>query len=181
MDYEAKVTGETEGTREPGLWKERSLELLYERSADRAVRFAYLLTGSHESAEDLVQEAFVRCSAKLIHLRHPEAFESYLHKTIVNLGRNEARRSDREARAKERLYGQAHISADDTYVPSDEVNEILLSLPYRQRAALVLRFYLDLDYASCARFLAVGETSVRSLVSRGLTMVRTELEDRHGH
>jgi DNA-directed RNA polymerase specialized sigma24 family protein len=45
------------------------LEQLYLRHATEAVRFAYLLTGDRALAEDLVQDAFVRVSGRLLHLR----------------------------------------------------------------------------------------------------------------
>src|SRR5256714_9507572 len=65
---------------------------LYLRHADDAVRLAFLLTGDHALAEDLVQDAFVRLAGRLVHLRDPGAFEAYLRRTIVNLSNSYFRR-----------------------------------------------------------------------------------------
>src|SRR5262249_41105677 len=65
---------------------------LYERHVGAAMRLSYLLTGNQQQAEDLVQEAFVRCVGRFRHLRVPDAFESYLRRTIVNLHTSGLRR-----------------------------------------------------------------------------------------
>ncbi len=68
------------------------LEDLFLRHAGAAGRLAYLLTGDRELADDLVQDAFVHLAGRFAHLRDPEAFPAYLHRTIVNLARSQFRR-----------------------------------------------------------------------------------------
>src|SRR5438309_7356699 len=65
---------------------------LYLRHSERATKLAYLLTGDHSLAEDLVQDAFVRLAGRFADLRDPGAFEAYLRKTVVNLARMHFRR-----------------------------------------------------------------------------------------
>jgi RNA polymerase sigma factor (sigma-70 family) len=157
-----------------------SLEALYRRHAQAATRFAYLLVGNRELAEDLVQEAFIRCASRLERLRSPEAFESYLRRTIVNLGVNAARKRGRESaafRAHAELRGPTSTNNSPS-ANSDSLKEAVLSLPYQQRAALVLRFYLDLEYSECADLLGIRESSVRAAVSRGVEGVRGALVGR---
>src|SRR5688572_7501806 len=72
---------------------------LYERNAPAAVRLAYLLTGDRSVAEDIAQDAFVRVSGRLAHLREGGAFDAYLRRAVVNLAKNHFRR-----RAVERAY-----------------------------------------------------------------------------
>ena len=55
------------------------------------------------------------------------------------------------------------------------------SLPRQQRAAVVLRFYEDLDYPEIAEVLGVAEGTVRSHVHRALAALRTELTQEDGH
>lgn len=57
---------------------------LYLRHSPAALRLAFLLTGDRALADDLVQDAFVRLFGRLLHLRNPDAFESYLRQTVVN-------------------------------------------------------------------------------------------------
>src|SRR5438034_9130971 len=85
---------------------------LYLRHADDAVRLAYLLTGDHALAEDLVQDAFVKLAGRLAHLRDPGAFEAYLRRTIVNLTNSYFRRKRLE---------REHLKRERTAAPPNPV------------------------------------------------------------
>jgi RNA polymerase sigma-70 factor (sigma-E family) len=148
---------------------------LYVRYAPEGIKLAYLLTGDRMLAEDLVQEAFARFVGRLGHLRHPDAFGSYLRSTIVNLSRSHFRR-----RKVERAYIESASRAPMLPPPVDagfdhEVHEALLRLPERQRAALVLRFYEDLSDAQTAEVMRCRPGTVRSLVSRAMQTIRAEV------
>ena len=148
---------------------------LYVRHASEGIRLAYLLTGDRALAEDLVQEAFARFVGRLHYLRRPEAFGSYLRTTIVNLSHSHFRHAKVERAYAERL-ARMPQRAGDTNDDLDEVmHETLLLLPERQRAAIVLRFYEDLTDNQTAEVMRCAPGTVRSLVSRGMTTLRSEL------
>jgi RNA polymerase sigma-70 factor (sigma-E family) len=154
---------------------------LYLRHADAAVRLAYLLTGDRALAEDLVQDAFVRLAGRLAHLRDEGAFEAYLRRTVVNLARSHWRRLGVERAHLERAAraprAQAsHPDPDDR----DALWHALGGLPPRQRAALVLRFYEDLSERQIAEILRCRPGTVKSLVSRGLARLRTQIAGEQG-
>jgi RNA polymerase sigma-70 factor (sigma-E family) len=146
---------------------------VYERSAPAGFRLAYLLTGDRALAEDLVQEAFLRFVGRLHHLRDPEAFDAYLRRTIVNLSKDTFRR-----RSVERSYLERHAAESQEGQPDRDIAEYesmrtaLLSLPQRQRAAIVLRYYEDLHESEIADLLRCRPATVRSLVARGLEALR---------
>lgn len=148
---------------------------LYERHAAEAVRVAYLLTGDRALAEDLVQDAFVRLVGRFIHLRHAEAFPAYLRQTVVNLGRMHFRRRKTERALLDADPFVATDGLDLAYVAS--VRSALLSLPYRSRAAIVLRYYCDLPDSETAIALGCAEGTVRSLISRGIEKLRALVVD----
>jgi RNA polymerase sigma-70 factor (sigma-E family) len=148
---------------------------LYDRHAAEAVRVAYLLTGDRALAEDLVQDAFVRLVGRLGHLRSAESFPAYLRKTVVNLGRMQFRRHRKERELLERA---APPSAERGVAVDDDVEVIrsaLLMLPYRNRAAIVLRYYCDLPDVETALMLGCARGTVRSLISRGLDLLREQI------
>ena len=147
---------------------------LYLGHADSAVRLAYLLTGNRDVAEDLVQDAFVRLAGRLVHLRDPGAFDTYLRKTVVNLANSYFRRRRVERTYELRTRGAATIGALAHSVEDRQtLAAALRKLPQRQRAALVLRFYEDQSEAQTAG-------TVKSLVSRALETLRKDVgsEDR---
>ena len=146
---------------------------IYERSAPGGFRLAYLLTGDRALAEDLVQEAFVRFVGRFQHLRDPDAFEGYLRRTIVNLSKNVYRHRDVERSYAERRTAELRDEALDPDVATyGSMRTALLTLPERQRAAIVLRYYEDLHETEIADILRCRPATVRSLVSRGLEALR---------
>jgi RNA polymerase sigma-70 factor (sigma-E family) len=149
---------------------------LYVRHAPEGIRLAFVLTGDRALAEDLVQEAFARLVGRLRHLRDPGAFGAYLRRTIVNLATSHFRR-----RRVERAYLERSATAPEAETSANEeldatMHDALLRLPERQRAAIVLRFYEDLSDGQTAEILRCSPGTVRSLVSRGMTTLRSELE-----
>jgi len=146
---------------------------MYERSAPGGFRLAYLLTGDPALAEDMVQEAFLRFVGRLHHLRDPEAFDGYLRRTIVNLSKDVFRRRGVERSYLERQTAELRGSHTDRDVAEYEsMRTALLSLPQRQRAAIVLRYYEDLPESQIADLLRCRPATVRSLVARGLEALR---------
>lgn len=84
------------------------LASLYEEHAARAFRLAYPLTGDHDTAEDLVQDAFVKLIGRFADLRNPESFDVYLRRTVVTMsyGLFRRRRTERAYLARERGLGE---------------------------------------------------------------------------
>jgi RNA polymerase sigma factor (sigma-70 family) len=162
-----------------GRVTERSSRLaeLYERNVPDAVRLAYLLTGDREVSQDLAHEAFIRAVGRLAHLREADAFGPYLRRSVVNLSRNHFRGRSRERAFVQRgvAVPSAEPSAERTVVDREALRSALLALPERQRAAIALRFYLDLSEHQTAEILRCRTGTVRSLVSRGVQTLRTTM------
>ena len=150
------------------------LEELYARHIQGGVRLAYLLTGDRGHAEDLAQEAFIRCVGRFRHLRDRGAFDAYLRRAIVNLHTSSLRRRKLERAWLERERAAAvdrTISMPDVSGRED-LWRALAELPPRQRAALVLRYYEDLSERDAAEALGCSVAAVKSLVSRGSEALR---------
>ena len=145
----------------------RSLEDLYGELYQPMVRLAYLLTGSRSVAEDVVQDSFARLHRRWDRVRKPSA---YLRASVVNACRAFHRRARRE-RAR-----FADLVGDEVSAETPMVLDALAGLPYKQRAALVLRFWEDRPDADIAEFLGCRPATVRSLVHRGLRALREVIE-----
>ena len=152
---------------------------LYRLHAPRAGKLAYLLTGDPPLAEDLTHEAFVRLIGRLGRIRDDAAIDAYLRQSVVNLARKHwrKRRTERAYLRREGPNLVAAAGALPDIVARDELWEALGKLPYRQRAAIVLRFYEDLSEQQTARLLGCAVGTVKSSVSRGLHKMRGELDD----
>ena len=131
------------------------------------VRLAHALTGSIEDAEDAVQEAFVRLNGRMASLESPVG---YLRTTVVHLCRDRERRLRRERRIRQGLPMYGPLSLD-----ASEVFDVMFSLPYRQRAVLVMRYWGDWSEAQIAETLGCRPGTVKALASRGLGRLKREV------
>jgi RNA polymerase sigma-70 factor (sigma-E family) len=156
---------------------EGSLDELYARHIGAGVRLAFLLTGDRAHAEDLAQEAFVRCVGRFRHLRKPDAFEAYLRRAIVNLHTSglRRRRLEREWLAREGAASVRRVSSQPDVGAREDLWRALGTLPARQRAVLVLRYYEDLSERETAEVLGCSVAAVKSLVARGGDSLRERI------
>lgn len=156
----------------------RNLDELYAAHFGFAKRFAYLLTGDQATAEDVAQDAFVRIFSRLSGLPPPASFPAYLRTTIVNLARDRGRRRERERRFLSSLRTEpSTVSFSVAVERRDEMWVALQRLPYRQRAAIVLRYYEDLSEAQTADAMGCSVGTVKSYTSRGLKTLRNQVEE----
>ena len=132
------------------------------------VRLAALMTGSPEIAQDLVQDAFVRLHGAWNRVHEPR---SYLRRAVINACHSHHRR-----RRVERRHASTAAPASSAALGADELADALDALPYRQRAALVLRFYADLSDIDIAAALRCRPGTVASLIHRGLEQLRRVIE-----
>jgi RNA polymerase sigma-70 factor (sigma-E family) len=131
-------------------------------------RFAYLLSGDRQRAEALVQDVLMglfRRFGDQLPVREPDA---YVRASIVNAHISRQRRKS----SRERTFGLQPGGAA-TSMPADLDDRDLLwralsRLPARQRAVLVLRFYLDFADADIAAVLGCPVGTVSSAASRAL-------------
>jgi RNA polymerase sigma factor (sigma-70 family) len=163
---ESKQWDEWSSSRRPAEF-EGGFVQCYEDLAGPMVRLAYALTGSEALAQDLVHDVFLRAHARWSKVDHPR---SYLRSAVVNACRSSSRRSKRERSAAPLFV------VEDAELQPDELFDALEALPYRQRAALVLRFYEGLTHAEIAEVLRCREGTVASLVHRGLAQLRRVIE-----
>ena len=140
------------------------------------LRFAYLLTGSQSEAEDAVQGALERALAAWPRVSRSHDPEAYVRRMIVNqhisLWRRWRRRVSPVAVVRETEPGE---DPGEEVAAREAVRRLCATLPPTQRAAVVLRFYEDLDYAQIAALLGCAEATARSHVHRALRALRTEL------
>jgi RNA polymerase sigma-70 factor (sigma-E family) len=153
------------------------MEFLYARYAPGAGRLAFLLTGNEQLAEDIAHEAFVRALGRLTTLRHPDAFGAYLRRVVINLTRKHWSRTSTETRylLREGPRQLARVAELPDIATKDEVWHALLSLPYDQRAAIVLRYFEDLSERDAAAALGCARGTLKSRVARALETLRVEM------
>lgn len=139
----------------------------YRHEYPAALRLAYLMTRSHAAADDLVQDAFAVVYQRYGTLDRPGG---YLRVTLVNLCNRWHRTNKREERRLRLVHDEGTTRSE-----VDVMSDALAALPYRQRAVLVLRYWADWSEADIAEALGVRPGTVKSLASRALATLRTEV------
>lgn len=144
------------------------------------MRFAYLVTGSQQAAEDAVQSALTRVCERWSRVRRTADPDRYVRRMVVNAHVSAWRRSGRRELSVAEVRDTATADPAEGVATSDAVWRVCGTLPPQQRAAVVLRFYEDLEYAEIAEVLGVAQATVRSHVHRALAAMRAELQREDG-
>ncbi|MDQ1606188.1 MAG: hypothetical protein QOJ18_555 [Microbacteriaceae bacterium] len=134
---------------------------------------AYLLTGDPGAAEELLQDTLARLYPKWASVQSATSQVAYVRRAIAN--RFISSKRSRDARDISAWEAPELADADDvasTVTDRRMLWQLLATLPERQRAAIVLRFFHDLPDAEIATALDCREVTVRSLVSRGVAAMR---------
>ena len=145
----------------------------YELHREALLRFAVVLVGDRDEAEDLVQDSFVRSAGRLAAVASDD-WGRYLRKVIVNAWRTRYRR-----RALERAWQRLWPSQESPVTDLDERDRVwrhVLRLPTRQRSCVVLRYYEDLTEEETAHLLGCSIGTVKSQTHRALSKLGAEME-----
>ena len=131
------------------------------------VRRAALLLGDAELANDVVHEAFVSMFERWPSIDAPGP---YLHRSVLNGCRDSGRRRQRMARLIPRLVERGAEK------PVEVLWDVLATLPFNQRAVVVLKFYESLTEAEIASLVGCPTGSVGPWTNRALSTMRKALQ-----
>jgi RNA polymerase sigma factor (sigma-70 family) len=140
---------------------------VYERERVPMLRLAYLMLGTTELAEDVVQECFTELYRRWDSVVVPGA---YVRRSVINRCSTTQRR-----RASERDV-VSRLRVDEHSPPDEPLWELLGELPARQRSAIVCVYYLGLSSDEAAAEIGCAAATVRSLVKRALASIRKEYQ-----
>ncbi len=138
-------------------------------------RTAYLLAGSPDRAEDLVQTALTKAYAAWWRVRRADDPVAYVHGVLIKAFLSERRRRS----SRELPVGEVRDSPVAPVDPTDRVAlfAALARLGTTDRAVVVLRYWEDLSVGQTAAALGLSEAAVKNRSLRALRLLRTDLTD----
>jgi len=141
------------------------------------LRTAYLLTGDHGQAEDLLQTALAKTYLAWPRIEDIGAVEAYVRRAMVTTNVSWWRR----LRGREVLVAatpERGLAADELGDADerDTMWRLLLGLPVKQRTALVLRYWGGLSEAEIAHEMGCAPGTVKTHASRGLAALRSRID-----
>lgn len=139
----------------------------------RLVGFLGLYCGDRAVAEELAQETLARVWRKWPKVHHLDRPDAWAQRVAINLANSHFRRLLAERRARTRAGEDAPERLPDL-ADVLAVRRAVAGLPRRQRAAVVLHYFLDLPLADVADRMGTSVAAVKSLLHRGVTRLRDE-------
>jgi RNA polymerase sigma-70 factor (sigma-E family) len=139
------------------------------------VRLCGLLTGDDTTAEDIVQDVFIRARDRIGDLPEQDVYR-YLRRGTINAWRNVLRHQRVERAAGTQVEDVRGPDPAIDVTEHDAMWRRIVMLPPKQRAVIVLRFYEDLPDREIAHLLGCTQVTVRSQVKRGLAKLREAIE-----
>ncbi|HZD46207.1 MAG TPA: sigma-70 family RNA polymerase sigma factor [Acidobacteriaceae bacterium] len=172
---------------------EAGFPLLVEKYRRQMVHYMYRMVHNQAIAEELAQEVFLRVYRARASYRAEAKFSTWIYRIATNLGVNHAR-DTRHERGAQTVYldqpdpetGMSPDVADTT--PSVEqdmlrdarlaaIRKHVMALPERQRTAVLMHKYQDLDYKQIGAVLKLSESATKSLLFRAYQTLRERLKE----
>jgi RNA polymerase sigma-70 factor (ECF subfamily) len=157
-------------------------EPLVRAHQEAVFRFAYLLLGDPDDAQDVAQEVFLRAWKYIRRFDTSRPFRPWLLSITSNLASNWRRSAGRYVSALTRAFrnepAPASIEEKNTQrIQANELWEAVQTLKMADQQIVYLRYFLDLSVSETAEVLQVAEGTVKSRLNRALKKLRTVIRD----
>ncbi len=165
-----------------------SFGVLLEKHRLSVVHFLYRMVQNHAVAEELAQEVFLRVYRSRSTYEPTAKFTTWLFRIATHLALNSLRDGKNE-KAQERLDDDSSgmpgrqvsdrkptVEAALVYESRlEEVRRAVATLPEKQRAAVLMHKYQEMEYSQIAKVLNCSESAVKSLLFRAYETLRARL------
>ena len=157
------------------------------------VHFMYRMVHNQAVAEELAQEVFLRVYRSRETYRAEARFSTWLYRIATNLGVNHARDNKQERLAATVYLDEADSETGTTPDVPDQtpgaeslllrrermnaIREHVMALPERQRMAVLMHKYEEMDYRQIGDVLKLSESATKSLLFRAYQTLRDRLKD----
>lgn len=143
------------------------------------LRTAYLLTGDRHAAEDLVQTSLAKLYLSWDKVQKRELVDGYVRQIMVNENNSLWRRAwKRKEVTTDEVPEQGSVTDRLDHGQNAALWDFVQTLPKKQRAVIVLRYYEDLSEAETAEILGISVGTVKSQASRALASMRARVNTR---
>jgi RNA polymerase sigma-70 factor (ECF subfamily) len=148
------------------------IEALYRERYRRFLGFAVGMLGDRGLAHDAVQEAFARALVRRHELHGERTLAPWIWRVLTNVCRADPHSRARVSQRGHEDQAVAEAASSDEW---PELRAAISALPERQRLAIYLRHYADLDYDAIAEVLDVKRGTVAATLHAAHTRLRTAL------
>lgn len=158
-------------------------DIFVRRHLDSLIRFAHSITGSYDTAHDIVQDVFVSIWSKGNEWLPGSTLTAYLFSAVRNRALNLIRDDKNKQKFEAKLLANAIVEgerpgvvADEVFV-SERIKQALHSLTLRQREAVHLRYFEGLTLQEVSQVLNIDLRATKRLLARSLATLSDPLSD----
>jgi RNA polymerase sigma-70 factor (ECF subfamily) len=156
-------------------------DILVEKHSGELCGYLWRLTGDEADARDALQDTFLRAYRAYERVQDFSNLRAWLYKIATNTARTQnARNHRRQAEPLLEPIASSEKAVDAQVAERTqlaEVKQAVMVLPVRQRAALMMRKYQELEYAEIAAALDCSEDSARANVYQALKKLRQQFAE----
>lgn len=190
---EANGMGDAEIMLRAGAGDDSAFDVLIEKYRRPVIAFMYRSVHNLAVAEELAQEVFLRIYRARASYKAEAKFSTWLYRIATNLAVNHARDTKSERMAPTMNLDEpdeksgslpdvadAHPTVEQEILRRERlaaIRKIVMSLPERQRMAVLMHKYQNLDYKEIGRILNLSESATKSLLFRAYEALRERLKE----
>ncbi|MEK5232162.1 sigma-70 family RNA polymerase sigma factor [Lysinibacillus sp. FSL K6-0232] len=155
------------------------LEQIMERHTERLIRLAFYYVRDLQSAEDIVQEVFIKFYNNAQSYEERGELKAYLSKLVVNKSKDYLRSwTYRKIQVQQKIFSKQATIRRDMLVQQDEqtlIENAIVALPLKQREVIIHFYFEELSVLEIAALLQIPESTVKTRLRRGRELLKPKL------
>jgi len=156
------------------------LEEIMQQHTERLIRLAFYYVKDLQSAEDIVQDVFIKFYDNQQNYEERGELRAYLSRLVVNKSKDYLRSwTYRKIQVQQKVFAKQAIMKRDMLVQQDEqtlVENAILALPLKQREVLIYFYFEEMPVIEIAELLSIPESTVKTRLRRGRELLKPKLQ-----
>lgn len=158
----------------------KELEEIMQQHTERLIRLAFYYVKDLQSAEDIVQDVFIKFYDNQQNYEERGELRAYLSRLVINKSKDYLRSwTYRKIQVQQKIFAKQTITKRDMLVQQDEqtlVENAILALPLKQREVLIYFYFEEMPVINIAELLCIPESTVKTRLRRGRELLRPKLQ-----
>lgn len=158
----------------------KELEEIMQQHTERLIRLAFYYVKDLQSAEDIVQDVFIKFYDNQQNYEERGELRAYLSRLVINKSKDYLRSwTYRKIQVQQKIFAKQAIMKRDMLVQQDEqtlVENAILALPLKQREVLIYFYFEEMPVIEIAELLSIPESTVKTRLRRGRELLKPKLQ-----
>jgi len=158
----------------------KELEEIMQQHTERLIRLAFYYVKDLQSAEDIVQDVFIKFYDNQQNYEERGELRAYLSRLVINKSKDYLRSwTYRKIQVQQKIFTKQAVTRRDMLVQQDEqtlIENAILALPLKQREVLIYFYFEEMPVIEIAELLSIPESTVKTRLRRGRELLKPKLQ-----